>query len=121
MKMGYFDDINAMSGNQVHGNMNNINGFVSSIVQSEDLVNTAHLDVDDGTESIATWTELEMGKSREWYFLMPNVMRDKKSIVIRLRHGVTIKWDGRKIFHCSTVGSTGDNNHVYGTYFGNKN
>ena len=52
---------------------------------------------------------------------MPNTSRDGcRGIAIMLHYGVTIRWDGRKIFHCSMVGDEGNNNYVYGTFFGTK-
>ena len=44
--------------------LNNRDCFVPSIVQSMDLVNAAHMDINDGTECISTWTEsnISMGK-----------------------------------------------------------
>ena len=95
--------------------------FVPSIVQSRDLINTAHYDVDDTCVSLATWTEKRIGMANNWYFIMPNITIDgTKGIVVKLRHGTTIRWDGRSIFHCSTVGSLGYNNNVYGTFYGTK-
>ena len=52
---------------------------------------------------------------------MPNTTRDgNRAIVIPIRHGVTIKWDGRLLIHCSSVGKTVKINNVFGTYFGIK-
>lgn len=119
-KIDYCDDIESMR--EVTANsLIHCNSFVSSIVQSEDLVNAAHYDVADTTVSIATWTELDIGIASDWYFIMPNTTRDgSRGIVINLRHGTTIRWDGRKIFHCSSVGDIGKHNHVYGTFYGTK-
>ena len=116
--------------------------FIPSIVQSRDLINAGHFDTNDASESISTWTELDMNSANDWYFVLPNVTIDKeegnrirvtkgniesscvnseKGTIIPLSHGVTIKWDGTKIFHCSTVGNLGDKNHVFGTFFGIRN
>ena len=118
--MGYSKNVIGMKEKCRHGYMNNT-CFVSSIVQSQDLINAAHIDINDKSESISTWTEKCVGTAKDWYFVMPNTTRDGKSaIIIALRHGVTIKWDGRSIMHCSTVNIIGGSNHVYGTYFGSK-
>ena len=95
--------------------------FVSSIIQSRNLSNAAHIDPEDLGLSISTFTESRIGSAREWYFVFPNSTRDgKKAIVIALRHGVSIRWDGRKLFHCSTVLNEAACDNVYGTYFGTK-
>ena len=54
-----------------------------------------------------------------WAFILPNVTRDgKKAIAIKLCHGRSIEWDGWLIRHCSTLGSKGTENNVYGYYNG---
>ena len=102
-KIDYCDDIESMR--EVSANsLIHWSSFVSSIVQSEDLINAAHNDIADTTVSIATWIELEIGIASDWYFIMPNTTRGgSRGIVITLRHGTTIRWDGSKLFHCSSV------------------
>ena len=118
IKNGFVEEIRAIRDKSQNRGMCNNNFFVSSIVQSTDLVNAAHIDINDATECISTWTETDIGTSNNWYFILPNTTRDGgKAVIIKLKHGVTIKWDGRKLMHCSTVGDTGDNNHVFGTFF----
>ena len=111
----------AMDQNRVHGQFNDEIFFTSSIIQSHNLSNAAHYDVDDKTRSISTWTELNPGQAKGWYFILPNTTRDgSKGIAIRLNHGVTIGWDGRKIYHCSMIDKIGMDNSLYGTFFGVK-
>ena len=118
---GYNKEVTSINEGKRYGNMNSKNGFVSSIVQSCDLKNSAHIDVGDSNICISTWTEKELGQASGWYFLMPNTTIDgKKAIAISLRHGVTISWDGRKIMHCSALNNVGMNNHVYGTFYGTR-
>ena len=120
-EIGLSNDIREMNQCRKHGQMNDIDFFTSSIVQSQNLVNAGHYDVDDSSYLISTWTESNIGSADEWYFIMPNTTRDGcRGIAIALRHGVTIRWNGRKIFHCSTIGDKGENNNVYGTFFGTK-
>ena len=115
---GFSVAVKSMKDQCGHSGIIDRKSFVTSIVQSMDLVNSAHIDVNDSTESISTWTESNIYNADNWYFIMPNTTRDgKKGIVIKLRHGVTIKWDGRLLMHCSTVGSKDKSNHVYGTFF----
>ena len=110
------DDVKEIGDNALHGQMNCSQFFSSSIVQSEDLINAGHYDIDDSSCSITTWTEKNLGHAYGWYFIMPNTSRDGcKGTVVQLRHGVTIKWDAQKIFHCSTVFNKGAHNNVYGT------
>ena len=85
-------------------------------MQSEDLMNAGHYDIDDSTCSITTWTERNIGEANGWYFIMPNVSREgRKGTAVALCHGVTIRREGRKIFHCSTIINKGAQNNVYGT------
>ena len=60
-----------MDKQHLHGQMGDANYFVSTIVQSQNLVNAVHYDIDDITQSIAIWTELNTGKAKEWYFVIP--------------------------------------------------
>ena len=118
---GYENEVEDVSVHSEFDNFNQKNSFVSSLVQSEDLVNAGHLDINDSSVSMSTWTELQIGVARKWYFLMPNITRDKvRGIAVVLQHGTTIRWDGSKIFHCSTVGDVGRNKHVYGTFYGTR-
>ena len=119
--MGFSAVIKTMKDECINSGIVDENMFVSSIVQSTNLVNPAHIDVNDKTECISTWTESNIDTATDWYFILPNTTRDRsKAIVIRLRHGVTIKWDGRVLMHCSTIGTTGDSNNVYSTFFCSK-
>ena len=119
--MGFQKEIEERGNNSVYGQINDVNCFVSSIVQSQNLVNAAHYDVDDSTASIATWTKSISGGATDWYFIMTNTSRDVcRGIAIILHHGVTIRWDARQIFHCSMVVDEGNNNYVDGTFFGTK-
>ena len=86
------EEIEEMGNNSVHGQMNDANFLVSSIVQSHNLVNVAHFDVDDSAASITTWTKPIIGSATDWYFIIPNISRDSYTgIAIMLHHGVTIR------------------------------
>ena len=93
--------------------------MVSSIVSSVNLINAAHLDVNDTTKSIVTWTTDSEEEVKGWYFIMPNVTSDgRRGMVLQIQDGVTINWDATKIIHCSTTKANGFNYNVFGTYFG---
>ena len=97
-KIGLGKEVDALKGNKKHVT-SDTSSLVSSIVQSVDLLNAAHVDYNDNGCSISTWTENHIGCATGWYFIMPNVTTDgSKGIVIALRHGVSISWDGSKIF-----------------------
>lgn len=51
----------------MHRNINEHNCFVTSFVQSHNLVNAAYFDADDSTASVATWTESKVGTATDWY------------------------------------------------------
>ena len=119
-KIGLGKEVETLKGNNKHVTSDS-SSVVSSIIESVDFLNAAHVDYNDSGCSISTWTEKHIGYATGWYFIMPNVTTDgSKGIVIALRHGVSISWDASKIFHYSSIGSTGTDNHVYGTFFGNK-
>ena len=93
-------------------------GYICSrIVQSGNSINSAHSDVKDTSQCIATFTEHKVGEASCWYFILPNITIDGKSgIEIELHHGVTITWDGRIIWHCSFVSDVKRDNSVHGTF-----
>ena len=64
------------------------------------------------------WVESNPGTAEGWYFLLPNVIVcpsdgdyscPKGGIAIRLKHGVSIAWDGQVIRHGTTVHTPGLN------------
>ena len=96
---------------------------LSKITVSINLKNSAHFDYRDACNGIATWVEKVPGEAKGWFFILPNCTFDKKrGIVVRLRHGVTISWDGKVLHHCSTVYKLGGNNKqrnsVFGIFYG---
>ena len=93
--------------------------IVSEIISAKNQINAAHVDCNDKSMSLSTWVEEKPGTATGWAFILPNVTRDgKKAIAIKLCHGRSIEWDGRLIRHCSTLGSKGTENNVYGYYNG---
>ena len=99
--------------------MGGMNGPGSCIMISKNLGNSAHLDYNDASMSLAVWVEERVGGATNWFFVMPNLrLNDKLGVVIQLFHGCVISWDGQLIKHCTSVTSTGDSNNVYGCMFG---
>jgi hypothetical protein len=90
-----------------------------SIMLSRNLGNSSHFDSSDGSSSCSIWAETKLRRADSWYFVLPNLsFNGSKGIVIKLRHGVAISWDGRIIRHCSSVPDIGPDNNVYGCMFG---
>jgi hypothetical protein len=90
-----------------------------TIMISRDLGNSSHFDTADRSHSFAIWVERHDGRAGNWYFILPNLsINGSDGVVIKLRHGVAISWDGRIIRHCSSVTTVGEDNHVYGCMFG---
>ena len=119
--MGLSIDIRKMRQITTHQKMSDNKFFVSSIVQSHNLINASHVDFADKSPSIATFTEQSIGSSSEWYFILPNTTRDgKRAIVIALRHRVSLRWEGQLLHHCSTVRNNSSKGNVHGTFFGMK-
>lgn len=100
------------------------NGVGAYTIVSRDLVNAPHLDVYDRTKSITVFNEKNKGRAVDWYFVLPNTIAKygshKKAIIIKLFHGCTLSWDGRKIFHCTGLKEVGENNIVYGNFWAGK-
>ena len=120
--IGFKKHVDAIASSNKYGKcdwMENL--FVPCIVQSQNLINSAHFDVNDNSISISTWTETNPGMAKGWYFVLPNVTFDgKNGIAIQLSHGTTIKWDGREIWHCTAMEEVGENNNVFGTFFASR-
>ena len=92
--------------------------FVCSVATSHNLKNAAHYDVYDTHHSIVTWTKDDHTTLDFWYFILPNVTRDnKRALVIKVKHGLTISLDAKKVMHCSTYKSNCYPCDVYGTAF----
>jgi ribosomal protein S4 len=90
-----------------------------SIMLSRNLGNSSHFDTSDNSFSCSIWGEKHQRRAESWYFVLPNMSFNGSSgIVIRLRHGVAISWDGRIHRHCSSVPDPGPDNNVYGCMFG---
>ena len=76
---------------------------MSTMATSHNLMNAAHYDAHDVHHSIATWMKEDDTKLDFWYFTLPNVTRDKtRGMLIKIKHGLTISMDARKVMHCST-------------------
>ena len=61
----------------------------------------------------------EPGQAENWYFVLPNLsISGSRGVIIKLRHGVVISWDGRKIYHCSSMATPGQGNKVFGCMWG---
>ena len=102
-------------------NMGGKYGISSYCLVSKDLVNSAHYDLDTSM-GISVFREEIESKAVGWYFVLPNtsMKSSKKATIIKLFNGCAISWAGREIFHCTGLKDLGDNNHVYGCYFGGK-
>jgi hypothetical protein len=94
----------------------------SVLVISKNLGNASHYDYADDSVSFSVWAEEQPGGSRNWFFVMPSLSyQGSKGVLVQLSHGVAISWDGTKIRHCTSVTKMGENNNVYGCFFGSCN
>ena len=101
--------------------MGGTDGISAYCLVSKDLVNSAHYDLDTSI-GISVFMEDRINKAKGWFFILPNTYtkESNKAIIIKLFNGCAISWDGRKIFHCTALQDLGQDNHVYGCYFGGK-
>ena len=99
-------------------------GFCCEMVVSHNLGNEAHVDQDIADRCVSIWTvgagthENPEGS----YFLLPYLTcevgkKQYKGIVVKLRQGCAIEWNGRFIFHASTSPSN-PSAVINGNYFG---
>ncbi len=103
--------------------MGGTDGISAYALLSMDLRNAAHYDLDTSA-SITIFNEDLPGTATNWNFVLPNtILNDGKSdeaVVIKLFDGCAIGWDGREIFHCTSAKDIGENNHIYGNFWGGK-
>lgn len=99
-------------------------GLSCQMIQSQHrLVTEPHVD-QDLSRCLSIWT-VEKGSNNNiegMYFVLPYLRCQVGGIsyygvAVRIEHGVGIEWDGRSIFHCSSLPG-GDRANVYGTFFG---
>jgi hypothetical protein len=70
----------------------------ATCIVSRSLVNAAHTDLDHSM-SVVFWVGDEQ---KDCYFVLPNVVfGGYQGVVIKLRPGTLIGWDGRTVFHCT--------------------
>ena len=97
------------------------NSAVSELIVSKDLVNSCHIDCNDRAYSLTTWLESIPGQTKGKFFILPFTSRDgSKALVFPITDGQSIAWDGRIIKHCSSEGTMGPNNAVYGMFLSSK-
>jgi hypothetical protein len=104
-------------------NMGGQNGVTCRMIISTDLGNSSHYDVYDESISASIWVEERPNLAQNFYFILPNTTFTnnsgiKKAVMIKLSHGIAISWNGKLIRHCTSVTTIGENNHVYGNFFG---
>jgi hypothetical protein len=103
--------------------MGGLQGVSVSMDVSIDLGNASHYDGNDCSHGYSIWTETNIGESKNWYFVLPNILvelngKTYSGIAIRLFHGAVVSWDGRVIRHCTSLTDTGSKqNHVYGWFW----
>ena len=93
----------------------------SSMVISMDLGNYAHYDINDRSVSVSLWLEKVRGRAKNWYFILPNVEIDgSRGAAIELTDGTVISWDGSLVYHCTSVTEVGEDNPVFGCWYGSR-
>jgi len=90
-------------------------GLTKSVNCTVNLANLAHYDCNDKGVGIGAWLEKEKHLSTEMFFVMPNVMvieknenglevkKTRSGLIVRLRDGCVISWDGTSIRHCTSI------------------
>lgn len=87
-----------------------------TMVLSEDLENSLHIDIDEDY-GVVVFAEKVVGDASNWLFVLGNVTRDgHRAIVIKKNHGLCVCWHGKDIFHASARMLVTGDNHVYGAW-----
>ena len=88
----------------------------ATCIVSRNLVNAMHTDLDHSM-SVVFWVGDEQDSC---YFVLPNVsLGVYQGVVVRVRPGTLIGWDGRTVLHCTACsGYQGD---CYGIFFASVN
>jgi hypothetical protein len=96
-----------------------------SVDISVDLSNATHYHVCDTSQGFSIWTEDVPGSAKSWYFVLSNVFGKKtrtgptyNGVAITLSHGVLISWDGRVIWHGTSMMKRKKDCNVYCTFRG---
>lgn len=100
------------------------NGLSCQMIQSQHcLVTEPHVD-QDISRSLSIWTvgTTHSIDTEGLFFVLPYMTcniegKHYSGIAVKISHGVGIGWDGRSVFHCSSL-SHGRKANVYGTFFG---
>jgi hypothetical protein len=101
-----------------------VSGVSSQVMVSIDYMNTSHYDVNDASVGYFIAQETHPGKTRNWYFILPNVLIKRngttyEGLAIKLKHGLSVMWDGRVIRHCTSKHwHTQQDGHTLGYWFG---
>jgi hypothetical protein len=98
-------------------------GFFGCVMfLSVNLGNACHLDINDLTRSVAVWAADDPADVENWFCILPYVTTGRnginKGVAIKLFHGCSISWDGRVLFHCTSVTKTAQDKNVYACMFG---
>lgn len=84
-----------------HHDVSEMMGLSSSFQTTENTASPSHVDL-DASRSVAIWATSENTNPSSWLFLFPNVGRNGRMLVIKLRHGIAASWDGRILKHCTS-------------------
>ena len=118
--------IDENSGVQPPGMVGGSNGSTSSaMIMSVDLMNATHYDVSDASMSFTVWTETCPDSTKDWYFVLPNILvrmkgdsRTYMGLSLLLFHGLSILWDGRVFWHGTSYHTLKQGEHTVGWFWG---
>ena len=108
---------------QVPDKIGGSDGFCLTTFQSWNLENESHYDKNDYSLCIVHWTSQDEQDHPGWFFVLPSLKtkyqgKEYQGIAIKLCHGISIEWDGRKVRHCSTSPLNHKDVQTFGTWFG---
>lgn len=117
-----FSDINSHQTYPVPQSIGGQDGLCSIYFQSIDLENESHFDNNDLSACFVAFSSQSGVDVEGWYLLFPDVKLNRDGeeyhgLAIRLRNGIIISWDGRKVTHCSTRPDHNSGDALWGTCF----
>ena len=94
------------------------NFITRSYFFSKNYCNASHIDFRDISNSIIIWSEDIPNRAQKWRFIFPNIsINGSDGLVVIIRNGLSLSFDGKVIRHCTAKCDPGENNNVYGCAF----
>ena len=89
---------------------------IYNFIVSKNLYNSLHKDKRDTSVCCTIWVHKNPDDPILAYLVLPNVRINGKPVAIRIRHGTFITWNGKELWHCTSIQHRNDSNNIYGCF-----